>query len=375
MKAALFGQCLVVLVAACVGPSGQRRGAHPHGSRYAGASEWVEAVVSSDGNPSLVIECEYQLQCLQRAIEACPYGYDILGTDSHWSVNPERQADAPFARYLHAMLRCTDRDIYPAIVDSDYVFDSMDVNNCIEAEVRDALVGIDVTSLELRCHRESRYAHSARPTTFLGLEINSKKSFLHGCKQRHFEPATDGDVLFCPGLGWDLEADAKTFVAFCGPTMCAGEGLVKTSAVERNAVEDYRKLTRLLTQYFGQPAIRSESFLTICNNIATFRSCLGEDGHAYSIWRWEDGRRYLLELLPGGGSNSPYVAHFRYDLGEPLRSELPAPKTQPPDSPPPASPARVCIPGQSFACNGPGKCDGYQVCDDDGRRLGPCQCD
>lgn len=46
----------------------------------------------------------------------------------------------------------------------------------------------------------------------------------------------------------------------------------------------------------------------------------------------------------------------------------PAPAT------PPAAAARVCVPGATQACVGPGGCSGGQSCADDGSRFGDCNC-
>ena len=45
-----------------------------------------------------------------------------------------------------------------------------------------------------------------------------------------------------------------------------------------------------------------------------------------------------------------------------------------PAAAPPAAPPRACVPGQSVACAGPGGCQGFQVCADDGARFQPCAC-
>jgi hypothetical protein len=38
------------------------------------------------------------------------------------------------------------------------------------------------------------------------------------------------------------------------------------------------------------------------------------------------------------------------------------------------APTSSCTPGQSVACVGPGNCQGGQVCEDDGRSYGLCDC-
>jgi hypothetical protein len=40
----------------------------------------------------------------------------------------------------------------------------------------------------------------------------------------------------------------------------------------------------------------------------------------------------------------------------------------------PAEPERVCIPGSTQRCIGPGACEGGQACLKDGSGYGPCQC-
>jgi hypothetical protein len=42
--------------------------------------------------------------------------------------------------------------------------------------------------------------------------------------------------------------------------------------------------------------------------------------------------------------------------------------------PPPARPERVCTPGVTQRCHGPGACDGAQACLPDGSGFGPCDC-
>lgn len=50
-----------------------------------------------------------------------------------------------------------------------------------------------------------------------------------------------------------------------------------------------------------------------------------------------------------------------------------APKAAP-SEPPPASAERVCVPGVTQACLGPGACNGAQACLESGQGFGPCDC-
>lgn len=63
----------------------------------------------------------------------------------------------------------------------------------------------------------------------------------------------------------------------------------------------------------------------------------------------------------------------------PLELKRPAPEAEPLPPPPPGAPAavpgeRVCIPGTTQACLGPGACSGAQSCLDSGAGFGPCDC-
>lgn len=53
---------------------------------------------------------------------------------------------------------------------------------------------------------------------------------------------------------------------------------------------------------------------------------------------------------------------------EPGASPTPPPQT------PPASAERVCVPGVTQACLGPGACNGAQACLESGQGFGPCDC-
>ena len=50
-----------------------------------------------------------------------------------------------------------------------------------------------------------------------------------------------------------------------------------------------------------------------------------------------------------------------------------APKAAP-SATPPASAERVCVPGVTQACLGPGACNGAQACLESGQGFGPCDC-
>ena len=63
----------------------------------------------------------------------------------------------------------------------------------------------------------------------------------------------------------------------------------------------------------------------------------------------------------------------------PAHSPDPAQPPPPPPSPsltpaPASSPPRVCVPGSSQACVGPGGCSGGQACSADGTHFAPCDC-
>lgn len=45
-----------------------------------------------------------------------------------------------------------------------------------------------------------------------------------------------------------------------------------------------------------------------------------------------------------------------------------------PGAPPPAESTRVCTPGSTLRCFGPGACSGGQACLPDGSGFGPCDC-
>jgi len=50
------------------------------------------------------------------------------------------------------------------------------------------------------------------------------------------------------------------------------------------------------------------------------------------------------------------------------------PVAPPPPPPPALAVARVCVPGATQACLGPGACSGAQACRDDGAGFLPCHC-
>jgi len=56
----------------------------------------------------------------------------------------------------------------------------------------------------------------------------------------------------------------------------------------------------------------------------------------------------------------------------PVASAVPSPAPTP--SAPPAAPPRVCVPGATQACLGPGACSGAQACRDDVSGYLPCDC-
>lgn len=90
----------------------------------------------------------------------------------------------------------------------------------------------------------------------------------------------------------------------------------------------------------------------------------------------------------GGATSTPTVAEVRFlcasghavDPGRLLRR--PRPPTTPTTTPPAAAPstaatpalARVCDPGATQRCVGPGACNGGQSCLRDGSGFGPCDC-
>lgn len=53
---------------------------------------------------------------------------------------------------------------------------------------------------------------------------------------------------------------------------------------------------------------------------------------------------------------------------------LPVPVTEPPGAPTAVPGERVCIPGTTQACLGPGACSGAQSCLESGAGFGPCDC-
>ncbi len=55
----------------------------------------------------------------------------------------------------------------------------------------------------------------------------------------------------------------------------------------------------------------------------------------------------------------------------PAHAPLPALSVAPPAA---GASAAACVPGVSQSCAGPGGCSGAQICADDGRRFGACDC-
>lgn len=58
----------------------------------------------------------------------------------------------------------------------------------------------------------------------------------------------------------------------------------------------------------------------------------------------------------------------------PAPTQPPPAPTQPPPAPTQPPPGKICVPGSTQACVGPGACKGGQTCNRDGTAWGPCDC-
>jgi hypothetical protein len=95
------------------------------------------------------------------------------------------------------------------------------------------------------------------------------------------------------------------------------------------------------------------------------------DDHEWEGYNWpEQGERRASEAFIRCGQKPPWGEDTA--MGK-LRAD-PLEERESADAPAQPPPPRVCVPGASRACVGPGGCNGGQACRPDGSGFGPCDC-
>lgn len=227
-----------------------------------------------------------------------------------------------------------------------------------------------------------------KPQAFLGFALSGGRSdALRACREQGFQSQNEGPYVLCSGTAQDMGWSASTKLGFCADRICRAEAERVLEKSVAASVKSYREVASQLQLEFGKPHERVESFSKKCTDIARFGECLRSGkGEARTTWRWGKEEVFELELRAPDVSDGAYRLSLAYreakadeldvsaESAEVQLSEESREKGETQSSGA-AHAERVCIPGQSFGCQGTAGCQGFQLCAADGTHLEACVCE
>jgi hypothetical protein len=190
-----------------------------------------------------------------------------------------------------------------------------------------------------------------------------------GARGRYAACRADSLKIFARGTRFNL--------TFCDDELCVVDAVLDRSG--KSPMPDYRNVAEALQRTWGAPTERTPRIADACAASASLYACLHE-GKAEASFTWLfPGKHSIVVRLEPNDDRKRADVHVEYrkqprdaaPVGESSTATAVA-AAEPENT---VTAERACVPGQSVACVGPHRCEGFQVCAQDGSGFDACQCD